>query len=144
MNAPPASTPQTVLVADDDPDLVALIEHRLVKAGYRVITARDGLEALDQTMQHVPHLAVLDMMMPKLTGVEVMERLRADPATQNVRVVLISASFEDDGPTGGVPAGADDYVKKPFGPKELPTRVRAVLERATTVSDLADATAPPG
>jgi DNA-binding response OmpR family regulator len=136
MNTEPTTAAPTVLVADDDPDLVVLIERRLVKDGYRVITACDGDEALHQAVQHVPQLAVLDVMMPKLSGVEVMERLHANPATQSIRVVLISAGFQENGVSGAVPAGADDYVKKPFGPGELPNRVRAVLERAPNVPDL--------
>ena len=123
-----ATATQTVLVADDDPDLVVLVARRLEKNGYRVITACDGAEAVQQAVQHVPQLAVLDVMMPKLTGIEVMQRLRADPATQDVRVVPISAGSLDCGPGGGA-ADADDFLKKPFGSRELPDRVRAVLER---------------
>ena len=126
MTVEPTAT-QTVLVADDDPDLVVLVARRLEKQGYRVITAYDGEEALQQAVQHVPQLAVLDVMMPKLSGIEVMERLKADPATQDVRVVLISAGSQDSGPGSGA-ADADDFVKKPFGSRELPDRVRAVLD----------------
>jgi len=125
---------QTVLVADDDPDLVTLVAHRLVKKGYQVITACDGEEALQQARQHVPQLALLDIMMPKLSGIEVMDRLRADPATQGVRIVLISAGSQDIGPDSPA-AGADDFVKKPFGSRELPDRVRAILERAPKLAD---------
>jgi len=130
MSAGPTAGAPTLLVADDDPDLLALVERRLVKDGYRVITARDGEEALREAVQHKPQLAVLDITMPKLSGVQVMERLKADPATEHIRVVLISASSPESSASGGIPAGADDYVKKPFGPRELPIRVRAVLERA--------------
>jgi DNA-binding response OmpR family regulator len=121
---------ETVLVADDDPDLVLLVARRLAKDGYQVITACDGEEALHQAQQCRPQLAVLDVMMPKLTGVEVMERLRSDPATQAIQIVLISAgSFNNDSDTG-VAAGADGYAKKPFGRRELLDRVRAVLDAA--------------
>ena len=130
MSAEPAIAVQTVLVADDDPDLVALIERRLVKEGYCVVTAGDGVEALRRAVEHVPQVAVLDAMMPKMTGVEVMERLRANPATLSILVVLMSASFQDNGPGAGTPRGADEYVKKPFGPGALEARVRSVLRRA--------------
>jgi two-component system alkaline phosphatase synthesis response regulator PhoP len=121
---------ETVLVADDDPDLVLLVARRLAKDGYQVITACDGEDALHQAQQCLPQLAVLDVMMPKLTGVEVMEQLRSDPATQAIQIVLITAgSFSSDADEG-VPAGADGYAKKPFGRRELLDRVRAVLDAA--------------
>jgi two-component system phosphate regulon response regulator PhoB len=120
---------QTVLVADDDPDLVALVARRLVRAGCRVITAFDGEQALRMVEQLMPELAVLDVMMPKLTGIDVVGRLRAHPATRNVRIILISAGFPDDVVSRDPPAGADDYIKKPFGVLEIPDRVQAVLAR---------------
>ena len=105
---------ETVLVADDDPDLVLLVARRLAKDGYQVLTACDGEDALHQAQQGRPQLAVLDVMMPKLTGVEVMERLRSDPATQAIQIVLISAGSFGSASDEDVPAGADGYVKKPF------------------------------
>lgn len=118
-----------VLVADDDHDLIALFARRLRKAGYAVITASDGEEALRLAQDHLPHLAVLDVSMPKLTGIDVIEGLRAKPATRDMLVILISAGFDDDITTRGLPIGADDYIRKPFGPQELPSRVHAVLNR---------------
>ena len=118
----------TVLIADDDPDLVSLIALRLTKAGYTVLTASDGEEALKMAEEFLPELAVLDVMMPKLTGLDVTRRLREKPETQHILVMLISAGFEHN-EIWGLPAGADDYVKKPFGPHELPNRVQAVLAR---------------
>jgi two-component system, OmpR family, phosphate regulon response regulator PhoB len=120
---------QTVLVADDDPDLVALVARRLVRAGYRVITASDGEQALQLVEQFLPELAVLDVMMPELTGIDVVGRLRAHAATRDVRIILISAGFSDNVASRGPPAGADDYIKKPFGVLEIPDRVQAVLAR---------------
>lgn len=124
-----SSVSQVVLVADDDPDLVALVARRLRKAGYQVITASDGEQALQMATKLLPHLAVLDVAMPKLTGIDVILRLRAIPATQNMPVILISAGFQDDITVRGLPVGAAGYIKKPFGPQELPNRVRAVLNR---------------
>jgi len=118
----------TVLIADDDPDLVSLIALRLTKAGYTVLTATDGEEALKMAEEFLPDLAVLDVMMPKLTGLDVTRRLREKPETQHILVMLISAGFQHN-EIWGLPAGADDYVKKPFGPQELPNRVQAVLAR---------------
>jgi two-component system alkaline phosphatase synthesis response regulator PhoP len=118
----------TVLIADDDPDLVALVARRLTAAGYAVITASDGEEALRMAEEFLPDLAMLDVMMPKLTGLDVTRRLRENPVTQDILVMLISAGFEHN-EIWGLPAGADDYVKKPFGPQEIPKRVQAVLSR---------------
>jgi len=94
-----------------------------------VITASDGEPALPLLEQFLPELAVLDVMMPKLTGIDVVGRLRAHAATRDVRIILISAGFSDNVASRGPPAGADDYIKKPFGVLETPDRVQAVLAR---------------
>jgi two-component system phosphate regulon response regulator PhoB len=122
---------QTILVADDDPDLVTLVARRLRRAGYEVITASDGADALLLARENLPHLAVLDVMMPKLTGIEVMNQLRAGDRTRDIPIILISAGFKADLVDGDPQKAADDYVKKPFGPRELPERVEAVLARRT-------------
>ena len=93
-----------------------------------MITASDGEQALRLAREHVPDLAVRDVMMPKLTGLDVTRRLRERPETQNILVMLISAGFETND-MFGIPGGADDFLQKPFGPKELPSRVEAVLSR---------------
>ena len=120
--------PELILVADDDPDLVALMSRRLRRAGYTIVTAADGEQALRMAQQFLPQLAIIDVMMPKLTGLDVIDRLRNEPATKEILVILISAGFDRD-PTSGLTAHADDYLKKPFGAQELPTRVRALLAR---------------
>ena len=119
----------TILVADDDPDLLALMARRLVKAGYRVITATDGQQALDMAEHSLPQVAVLDVMMPKLTGIEVLGRLRAHPATRTMPVILITAGIQGIVPSSGLPEGADGFIKKPFGAQELPNMVNAMLDR---------------
>ena len=121
--------PLTVLVADDDLDLVRLIARRLANAGFDVITAADGAEALELAQQSLPHLALLDVMMPQLTGIEVMRKLAADPATRTIAVILASASLPQRPSSDDAFAGADDYIRKPFGPTEIPDRVRGVLLR---------------
>ena len=129
MTEPAPARAQTILVADDDPDLVALVERRLVKAGYLVITAVDGEQATHMAEQLLPQLAVLDVDMPKFTGVEVVQQLRGNPATRHIPTMLISAGFRDEDVGVGSGDIADDCVKKPFGRDELVKRVRALLAR---------------
>ena len=125
-----------VLVVDDDPDLVTLMAHQLTRAGYQVFTAVDGEEALEVAAAVLPEVAVLDMMMPKLTGAEVLGRLRACPATSGIRVILVSASF-DRYRESELPPGADGYIGKPFSPREVPARVRQVLTKAPAAERVA-------
>jgi DNA-binding response OmpR family regulator len=120
---------RTVLVADDDGDVLALVARRLERSGYRVLTAQDGEEALRLAQENLPDLAVLDVMMPKLTGYEVTQRLRQDPATERMPVILLTARVQEADVNRGFTAGADDYIKKPFSPQELRSRVQAVLGR---------------
>jgi DNA-binding response OmpR family regulator len=118
-----------VLVADDDDDIRDLVAFRLDRAGYEVLRAGDGQEALDLARKHHPDLAVLDVMMPKLTGYDVTRELRADAATSRIPVILLTARVQEADVARGFEAGADDYVKKPFSPQELKARVQAVLGR---------------
>ncbi len=118
-----------VLVADDDEDIRALIEFRLERADYEVVTATDGVEALEVALARRPALAVLDVMMPKLTGYDVTRRIRASEAIGGMPVILLTARVLEDDVTRGFEAGADDYLKKPFSPQELGARVQAVLGR---------------
>ena len=118
-----------VLVADDDDDIRDLVAFRLDRAGYEVLRAGDGQQALDLAREHRPDLAVLDVMMPKLTGYDVTRELRADAATSRIPVILLTARVQEADVARGFEAGADDYVKKPFSPQELKARVQAVLGR---------------
>jgi DNA-binding response OmpR family regulator len=118
-----------VLVADDDADIRALVTFRLERAGYDVVEASDGEEALRLAREQTPDLAVLDVMMPKLTGDEVTRRIRGDEATQRMPVILLTARVQEEDVARGFEAGADDYIKKPFSPQELRARVQAVLGR---------------
>ena len=125
--------PRTVLVADDDEDILQLVSFRLERAGYTVVTAADGQQALAAARQHQPDLAVLDVMMPGLNGYEVTRQLRADPATAAIPVILLTARVQEADVSRGFEAGADDYLRKPFSPQELRSRVQAILQRRSSV-----------
>ncbi len=116
-----------VLVADDDEDVRELVVFRLERAGYRVITAGDGEEAIDVALNRRPRVCVIDVMMPKLNGYEVTERLRASDELDRVAILLLTASVDEASVEKGFAAGADDYIKKPFSPAELVERVEAAL-----------------
>jgi DNA-binding response OmpR family regulator len=118
-----------ILVADDDEDLLALVTFRLERSGYRVHQARDGEEALQAAVERAPALAVLDVMMPKLDGYEVTRRLRSEDATRGLPVILLTARAQEADVARGFEAGADDYMRKPFSPQELRSRVQAILGR---------------
>jgi DNA-binding response OmpR family regulator len=120
----------TVLIADDDVDVLELVAFRLERAGYGVIQARDGEEALNAAVEHRPALAVLDVMMPKMTGYEVVRALREREETRRMPVILLTARVQEADVSRGFEAGADDYIKKPFSPQELRARVEAVLGRS--------------
>jgi DNA-binding response OmpR family regulator len=126
--ATPDPTP-LVLVADDDPDILDLVRYRLERSGYDVATAADGAEAVRLAGELSPALAVLDVMMPSLDGFEVTRRLREDPATARIPVILLTARAQEADVQEGFDAGADDYLRKPFSPRELSARVQAVLGR---------------
>jgi len=113
-----------VLVADDDDDILLLVTTRLRRDGFTVIQARDGDEALDLALEHRPDIAVLDIGMPGLDGLEVVRAIRADEATKGMRVLLLTAKAQESDVRRGFEAGADAYVKKPFSPAELSTRVQ--------------------
>ena len=129
MTHPDGSARPVVLVADDDEDIRALIEFRLERADYDVLTAGDGEQALALALEHRPQLAVLDVMMPKLTGYEVTRRIRSNESVSGMPVILLTARVQDDDVTHGFESGADDYLRKPFSPQELGARVQAILGR---------------
>lgn len=118
-----------ILVADDDPDIRDLVAFKLTNAGYEVEAVADGLAALDSVRRRPPRLVVLDVMMPGLSGLDVTQQLRADARTATVPVILLTAKAQESDVESGFGVGADDYVTKPFSPRELLSRVRAVLAR---------------
>jgi two-component system, OmpR family, response regulator MtrA len=118
-----------VLVADDDADVRELIVFRLERAGYRVLTAGDGERAVELALAERPDICVIDVMMPKLDGYGVTERLRAAGELDGMPIMLLTASVEDAAVDRGFAAGADEYVKKPFSHRELLDRIERALER---------------
>jgi DNA-binding response OmpR family regulator len=116
-----------LLVADDDEDILALVQLRLSRSGFEVIVARDGEEALRLTQERLPDLAVLDWMMPKASGLDVLRAIRANTATADIPVVLLTARASEADVQEGLDAGADDYIAKPFSPQELAARVQTIL-----------------
>jgi len=117
-----------VLVADDDDDILLLVTTRLKRDGYEVVSASSGDRALELAREHHPRIAVLDIGMPGLDGLEVLERVRADESLTGMLVVLLTAKAQESDVRRGYDSGADAYVKKPFSPAELSTRVRALLD----------------
>ena len=121
---------QEILVVDDEPDIRSLVVLHLERDGFRCRTATTGPEALREAAARPPALVVLDLMLPGLDGLEVCRRLRADAATAGVPIIMLTAKADEVDRVVGLEVGADDYVVKPFSPKELVARVRAVLRRA--------------
>jgi two-component system response regulator ResD len=120
---------QKVLVVDDEPQILEVVTKYLARENFQVTTARDGEEAVSLFQSGKPDLVVLDLMLPKLDGLEVFKRLRAASA---VPVIMLTARGEETDRVVGLELGADDYITKPFSPRELVARVKAVLRRATT------------
>ncbi|MEU8661847.1 response regulator [Actinoplanes philippinensis] len=122
----------TVLVADDDADIRDLVAFKLEQAGLEVLAVGDGQAAVDTARARLPTLAVLDVSMPGLSGIDVCRTLRADPSTAGMLIIMLTARVQEQDVEGGFSAGADDYVTKPFSPRELVSRIQALLTRART------------
>jgi two-component system response regulator ResD len=123
-----AENTATVLVVDDEPTIVEIVGRYMERAGFETYTAPDGYKALDAATEHRPDLVVLDVMLPGIDGIEVMERLQERPGPR-IAVILLTARGEESDRLVGLRNGADDYVVKPFSPAELVARVEAVLRR---------------
>ncbi len=117
----------TILLAEDDADIRFLVTFKLTQAGYQVRAFGDGPSAAADARENPPDLAILDVMMPGLSGLDVCRKLRQDPATADIPVLILTALAQETDITAGFAAGADDYIVKPFSPRELATRVTAML-----------------
>ena len=129
-----------VLIVEDEPDIRELVVHHLKREGYVVSAASSGEEALRQVQAAPPDLVLLDLMMPAMDGLEVCRRLRQDPATASLPIVMLTAKGDEVDRVLGLEIGADDYIVKPFSPKELLARVKAVLRRSRPASGAAPLT----
>ena len=119
-----------IVVADDDADIRDLVVFKLEQSGHEVVPVSDGAAAVVACRAELPDLAVLDVMMPGMSGVDACRELRADPTLARIPVILLTARAQESDIERGFSAGADDYVVKPFSPRELASRVDAVLERS--------------
>ncbi|MBI2273522.1 MAG: response regulator transcription factor [Bacteroidetes bacterium] len=121
--------PKQILIADDEPDILEIVSYNLGKEGYEVYTAKDGNEAIERAKQLHPDLIILDVMMPKKTGVEVCQILRTQPMFQDTLIIFLTAMSDEASQIKGLETGADDYVNKPISPKVLISRVNALFRR---------------
>jgi len=135
---------ESVLVVDDDPDVARFVEVNLRSAGYDVTVASNGEEGLEKAVELRPDLVLLDVMMPKLDGFEVAQRLRRDPRTSSSSIIMLTAKALSSDKVLGLSSGADDYIIKPFDPVELLARVKGTLRRAREMRALSPLTGLPG
>jgi DNA-binding response OmpR family regulator len=120
-----------ILVADDDVDIRELVEFKLSTLGHDVVAVADGAAAIEACRAQRPDLAVLDVMMPGVSGLDAIRSIRADPALADLPVILLTARAQESDVETGFDSGADDYITKPFSPRELASRVQALLSRST-------------
>ena len=129
---------QKILVVDDEPEAVELVEFNLKQAGFDVASAADGAEALKKARSLQPSLVVLDLMLPEVDGMEVCKLLRHDPATATIPIIMLTAKAAEIDRVLGLELGADDYVTKPFSPRELVLRVKSLLRRGQAPEEKKD------
>ncbi len=127
------SKSQSVLIVDDEPNILLSLQFLMRKAGYDVRTAKDGEEALVEISRAAPDLVLLDVMMPKIDGFSICQRIKANPEWKDVRIIMLTARGRDVEREKGLALGADDYITKPFSTKDAITRVEAVLARPRKV-----------
>ena len=119
----------TVLIIEDEPSLVEVLSYNLEKEGFEVLTANNGRDGLERARSALPDLVILDLMLPLIDGLQVCAKLRSDPKTQNIRVLMLTARSEETDEVVGFNVGADDYVTKPFKVRPLIHRIKALLRR---------------
>jgi two-component system phosphate regulon response regulator PhoB len=127
-----------ILVAEDEQDVLNLVATNLKTAGYQVLKAEDGEAALEQARNALPSLIVLDLMLPGISGLEVCKALKQEPATKIIPILMLTAKAEEVDRIVGLELGADDYVTKPFSPRELVLRIRSILRRANATPESTD------
>ncbi len=120
-----------ILLIEDDADIVELVRYNLQKEGFQVSSARDGVAGLNLVRKSPPDVLILDLMLPKLSGLEVCKEIRRDSALERLPIIMLTARGEESDRVSGLEMGADDYVTKPFSPREIVARVKALLRRAT-------------
>ena len=118
-----------ILLVDDEPDILEIVEYNLSAEGYQVFTAENGVEAIKKAKKHHPHLIILDVMMPEMDGIEACEKMRGIPDLSDTIITFLTARGEDYSQVAGFEAGADDYITKPIKPKVLVSKVKALLRR---------------
>ncbi len=118
-----------ILLVDDEPDILEIVGYNLTSEGYTVITANNGIKAVSKAKKELPHLIILDVMMPEMDGIEACEQIRKIPELSNTLIAFLTARGEDYSQVAGFEAGADDYITKPIKPKVLVSKVKALLRR---------------
>jgi two-component system alkaline phosphatase synthesis response regulator PhoP len=121
----------SILIVEDDSDIAQLIEHYLQRAGHEVVRVSSGTEVMPRLRRHPADLVILDLMLPGMDGLLVCQAIRAEPSTAAIPIIMLTARGEESDRVSGLELGADDYVTKPFSPKELSARVTALLRRST-------------
>ncbi|MGZ3751675.1 MAG: response regulator transcription factor [Mucilaginibacter sp.] len=132
------SPKQKILIVDDEPDILELIEYNLKKEGYQVYTAKNGQEAVSEAKKVLPDLIVLDIMMPKMDGIEACRIMRTMPEFKNTFMVFLTARSEEYSEIAGFNVGADDYIAKPIKPRALVSRINAILRRNAPAEEVTD------
>lgn len=129
---------QTILVVDDEEDLLDLIEYNLKKEGFDVLKAEDGKEGIEMAREHNPNLVLLDIMMPKMDGLEVVERMRDDKQLKHIPIIFLTARGDEKTEVEGLDKGGDDYITKPISTTKLISRIKAVLRRFEETEEMTD------
>jgi two-component system phosphate regulon response regulator PhoB len=129
---------ETILVVDDEEDVLDLVLYNVRKAGYKTLWASDGQTALQKAQNNLPDLVILDLMLPKLDGTEVCKILKADPKTADIPIIMLTAKADEVDRVVGLEIGADDYITKPFSPRELLLRMRLILKRSRSATKSAE------
>lgn len=124
-----------ILLVDDEPDILEIVGYNLKNEGYKIYTAKNGIEAIEKAKKYEPHLIILDIMMPEMDGIEACEKIRATKGLENVLITFFTARSEDYSQMAGFDVGADDYITKPIKPKVLISKIKALLRRVDDVAN---------